>query len=177
MRHQSLLISVFFPFFFFFFFFGGTQGTWMFLGQGSNPSHSCDPSCCRDNAGSLTCWATAGTPFAYFFSFLLFSFFFSFLSFLFCVSRAAPWAYGGYQAGVESELQPPAYTRATATPYPSRTCDLHHGSHQCQILNPLSGDGDRTLNLMVPGRVREPLRQDGNSLLLISWCWEIGFLI
>ena len=40
--------------------------------------------------------------------------------------------------GVESELQVPAYTTATATPDPSLICDLHHSSWQCQILNPLS---------------------------------------
>ena len=40
--------------------------------------------------------------------------------------------------GVESELQLPAYTTATATPEPSRVFDLHHGSRQRQILNPLS---------------------------------------
>ena len=30
--------------------------------------------------------------------------------------------------GVQSELQLPAYTTATATPGPSRVCDLHHSS-------------------------------------------------
>ena len=39
---------------------------------------------------------------------------------------------------VESELQLPAYTTATATWDPSRSCKLHHSSWQCQILNPLS---------------------------------------
>ena len=28
--------------------------------------------------------------------------------------------------GVELELQPPAYTTATATPDPSRACNLYH---------------------------------------------------
>ena len=40
--------------------------------------------------------------------------------------------------GVESELQPPAYTTATATRDPSRVCGLHHSSWQHRILNPLS---------------------------------------
>ena len=40
--------------------------------------------------------------------------------------------------GVESELQPPAYTTTTASPDPSRLCDLPHSLWQCQILNPLS---------------------------------------
>ena len=40
--------------------------------------------------------------------------------------------------GVQSELLPPAYARATATPDPSRICDPYHSLWQCQILNPLS---------------------------------------
>ena len=51
--------------------------------------------------------------------------------------------------GVQSELQPPAYTRATATWDLSRICNLHHNSRQHRILNPLSEARDRTCNLMV----------------------------
>ena len=40
--------------------------------------------------------------------------------------------------GIKSELQQPAYTRATATQVPSHVCDLQHNSQQCWILNPLS---------------------------------------
>ena len=40
--------------------------------------------------------------------------------------------------GVELELQPPAYARATATRDPSRVCNLHHSSWQRWTLNPLS---------------------------------------
>ena len=40
--------------------------------------------------------------------------------------------------GVELELQPLAYPRATATRDPSRICNLHHSLWQCQILNPLN---------------------------------------
>ena len=40
--------------------------------------------------------------------------------------------------GVESELQLPAYTTATATQDPSHACDLHHSSWQCRTLNPPS---------------------------------------
>ena len=45
---------------------------------------------------------------------------------------------------VESELQMPAYTTATATPDPSFVCDLHHSSWQHWILNPLSKARDQT---------------------------------
>ena len=38
-------------------FSGCICGTWKFLGQGLNPHHSNDPSCCSDNAGSLTHYA------------------------------------------------------------------------------------------------------------------------
>ena len=46
--------------------------------------------------------------------------------------------------GVKSELQLPAYTRATATPDPSHVCDPHCNSQQRQILNPLSEARDPT---------------------------------
>ena len=45
---------------------------------------------------------------------------------------------------VQWELQPPAYATATATPDPSRVCNLHHSSQQCQIRNPLSEARDQT---------------------------------
>ena len=50
--------------------------------------------------------------------------------------------------GIESELQLLAYATATATPDPRRICDLHRGSVQCQILNPLSGASNQTHILM-----------------------------
>ena len=40
--------------------------------------------------------------------------------------------------GVKSELQPPAFTTATAMWDPSCLCDLHHSSRQRQILDPPS---------------------------------------
>ena len=43
--------------------------------------------------------------------------------------------------GVKQELQLPAHTTVTATQDPSRTCELHHSSWQCRILNPLSEAG------------------------------------
>ena len=50
--------------------------------------------------------------------------------------------------GVESELKLPAYATATATSDLSHVCDLHHSSHQCQILDPLSEAKDQTHILM-----------------------------
>ena len=55
--------------------------------------------------------------------------------------------------GGESELQPPAYAIATAMPDLSHVCDLHYGSWQCRILNPLSQARDGNQNLMAPSRI------------------------
>ena len=66
---------------------------WKFLDQGLNPVHSSDPSCCSDNAESLTCCATRKLlPEGYFLFYLIKK---VFLAFVF--SRAAPAAYGGSQ--------------------------------------------------------------------------------
>ena len=54
--------------------------------------------------------------------------------------------------GVESELQPLSYVRATATQDPSRICHLHHRSRQHPILNPLNKAWDLTLILMDTSR-------------------------
>jgi len=54
---------------------------------------------------------------------------------------------------VESELQRPTYTTAAATPELSHTCNLHHNSGQCRILNPLIQARDQTHNLMVPSQI------------------------
>ena len=71
-------------------------------------------------------------------------------------------AYGGSQAGVKSELQLPAYARATAMPDPSCVYNLHHSSRQHRILNPLKEAGDQTYVLMDASQF--PLSHDGNSL-------------
>ena len=60
----------------------------------------------------------------------------------------------GPRLRVQLELQPPASTTATATQDPSQICDLHHSSWQRRILHSLSKARDRTLNLMVPSRIR-----------------------
>ena len=47
--------------------------------------------------------------------------------------------------GVESEMQLPAYTTATATATRDRSvCNLHHSSQQHWLLNPLSEARDGT---------------------------------
>ena len=56
--------------------------------------------------------------------------------------------------GVESELQLPACTTATATQDPRHVCDLYHSSRQRRIPNPLNEARDQTRNLMVPSQIR-----------------------
>ena len=82
----------------------------------------------------------------------LFFFFFFFFFFF--------WFLGPYlqhtevpRLGVQSELQLPAYTTATATLDLNHVCHLHHSSWQHQILNPRSKARDRTHDLMVPSHV------------------------
>ena len=56
--------------------------------------------------------------------------------------------------GAESELQPLAYTTATATQDPSCIFDLHHSSRQRQILNPLIKARDRPCVFMDASQIR-----------------------
>ena len=65
--------------------------------------------------------------------------------------------------GVESELQPPACTTATATLDPSHVCDLHHSSWQHWILHPLIKARDQIRILMDASWVLNPLSHNGNS--------------
>ena len=66
---------------------------------------------------------------------------------------AAPLAYGGPRLGTELELQPLAYTTATATPDLSQVCNLHHSSWEYQILNQLSKARNQTHILLDPNQV------------------------
>ena len=70
--------------------------------------------------------------------------------------------------GVKSELQLLAYTTDTATPDPSHVCDLHHGSWQHWILNPLSEAKDRTHILLAASRLCCPWAATGTPSFCIS---------
>ena len=76
--------------------------------------------------------------------------------FFFYLFTVPPWHMEVPRLGVELELKLPAYTTATATAMqdPNHVCNLHHGSQQHQILNPLSKARDRTRNLTVPSQIR-----------------------
>ena len=59
-----------------------------------------------------------------------------------------PWHMEVPRLGLESELQLPACTIATAMQDPSRICHLHHSSQECRIPNPLAKTRDWTCILM-----------------------------
>ena len=74
--------------------------------------------------------------------------------------------------GVELELQLLAYTTATAMPYLSDICNLHHSMWQCWILTPLGESRDRTHILMDTSQVLNLLSHNGNSsFILFSFLW------
>ena len=87
--------------------------------------------------------------------------FFVFLPFL-------PWHMEVPRLGVQSELELPAYTTATATamPDPNRICNLCHSSPQYQILNPQTDARDLIHILMGTGWVCNPLSHNKNSLFV-----------
>ena len=83
--------------------------------------------------------------------FLLHSHFWFFSFFLFLGPH--PWHMEVPRLWVRMERQLPAYATATAMQDLSHICDLHHSSHQRQILNPLSKARDQTRNFMVSSRI------------------------
>ena len=76
-------------------------------------------------------WESRTLPIILYLDFMLFLFFFIFLG-------PHLWHMEVLRLGAKSELQLPAYTTDTGTWDLSCDCDLHHSSHQCWILNPLS---------------------------------------
>uniref|UniRef100_A0A8D1LYF9 C-type lectin domain-containing protein n=1 Tax=Sus scrofa TaxID=9823 RepID=A0A8D1LYF9_PIG len=66
------------------------------------------------------------------------------LQFFFFLFRVTPPAYENSQARGRKGAAVTAYTTATATWNPSLICNLCHSLWQCQILNPLREDRDRT---------------------------------
>ena len=66
-RHNCAFPFFLYLFHSFFFFFGHTHSMWKFPGQGWNLYHSSNWSHSRDNAGSLTPWATRELPLSFFF--------------------------------------------------------------------------------------------------------------
>ena len=83
-----------------------------------------------------------------------------------------PWHMEVAKLGVESVLQPLAYTMTTAMLDLSCICDLHHNSWQCQILNPLSEARDLNCVLMVPSQIRFHCATMGTP----NWTTSFGVL-
>ena len=81
------------------------------------------------------------------------------MSVIFCESnffflfKATPQYMKVSRLGVESELQLPDYTTATATWDLSSDCNLHHSSQQLWIPNPLNKARDQTRILTDPSWV------------------------
>ena len=68
---------------------------------------------------------------------------------------------------VESDLQLPVYTTATATWDPSHVYDLHHSSQQCWILNPLIEARDLTWILMDTSQIAFHWATTGTPILFL----------
>ena len=71
--------------------------------------------------------------------------------------------------GIQSDLQLPAYTTATAMPDPSCNGDLHPSLWQCSLLNPLSEVRDQTHILMDTSWVLHPLSHTRNAKDIYFW--------
>ena len=95
------------------------------------------------------------------------TFFLYYLFIFFCSLGPHPWHMEVPRLGVEWELQPPAYTTATATPDPSHICDIHHSSQQRRVLDALSEARDRTCVLTDASWVLNLLGHHGNSLKIL----------
>ena len=78
--------------------------------------------------------------------------------------------------GIELELQPLAYARATATPDRILALGLHPSSQQHQILNPLSKARNQTRNPTVPSRICFCCAMTGTPKCSVSDSNEINFM-
>ena len=76
------------------------------------------------------------------------------------------WRFPGQ--GVELELEPPAYTTATAMQDLSHVHDLHHSSQQHQIFSPLSKARDQTHNPMVTSQTHFHCATSGTPLFTFN---------
>ena len=79
---------------------------------------------------------------------IYFSILYTSLKNFFCFLGPHPWHMEVLRLGVESELQLPAYSTATATQDPSCLCDLYHSWQRHWIPNPLSEARDWTCIFM-----------------------------
>ena len=73
------------------------------------------------------------------------------------------------------ELQLWAYTTATAVPYLSCVCDLHHSSWQCQILNPLIEPRDWICILMDTSQIFYCWATMGTPLCTLNLSYKLFY--
>ena len=71
--------------------------------------------------------------------------------------------------GIQSELQLPTYTTATATPYTSHAWDPCLSLWQGRILNPLNEAWDPTCILIDTSQILNPLNHNGNSSKMLKY--------
>ena len=91
----------------------------------------------------------------------------------FCLFRATPKAYGGSQArgptGAAAAGLHHSHSSTTCC-----TCDLHHSSRQCQVLNPLSEARDGTRILRDASWVHYLLSHGGSSTNIVYMLSKFG---
>ena len=93
---------------------------------------------------------------------MLFSFFFFFF-FCFLGPTCSIWGIGVPRLGGQLGLHRWGQPTATAMHDPSRVCNLHHSSCQCQILNLLRKARDRTHHFMVTSQIHFCCTTTGSS--------------
>lgn len=94
--------------------------------------------------------------------------------FIFCFLGLHPQHMEIRRLGVESELQLPAHTTATATWDLCLVCDLYHSSWQHQIPDPLSEARDWTHILMYTSRTCFRCATTGTPWAY-TFCWQWRF--
>ena len=113
------------------------------------------------------CWASHGyhlpIPLTFMFNSRLFFFSFLFFFFLF---RAAPAAYGGFQARSLFGAAAAGLHHSHSSGDLSHACDLHHSSQQCWTLNSLREARSQTHIFMDTSCAHNPLSHNGNSDIL-----------
>ena len=92
--------------------------------------------------------------------------------FFYCLFSAAPMAHGGSQARGQIRAAAIGLCQCHSNPDPSPVCKVH-SSQQCQTLNPLLEDRDRTCILMDTSQIRFHCATKGTpppSLLSATGC-------
>ena len=104
--------------------------------------------------------------------------FYFFLSFFFCFLGLYPQHMEVPRLRVQSELQLPAYTTATAMEDPSQLWDLHHSSRQHWILNRVRPGIEPVTSWFLVGFISAVLQQELlKAESLMGRAWELDNLL